>query len=273
MRGSSRSYRGGLIEHAIMPPHEPDGFTSTSRSGSIGVSFTGHRGAIRQYVRGPIVEADIPPGASFVTSSSDLRWLEVREPSESLEVYPRPGLVRAVAAELDGSASAGLPDVAGVEDPVVWSVAATFRAALLGGRPMTELEADTRLRLLLRHVLITYGGLAGNRPVRGRLDARRLSRVTEFIEARLEGRLLLAELAQVAALSPFHFLRAFRRTTGLTPHAYVTARRMERALRLLSSTERPIPEIAARLGYANPVNFRRAFRKAFGVVPGGIARR
>src|SRR6266487_2098620 len=88
--------------------------------GSIGVSFTGHRRAVRQYLHGPIVEADILPGASFVTSSSDLRWLKVREPSESLEVYPRPGLVRAVAAELDGSRAPALPDVGGVEDPVVW---------------------------------------------------------------------------------------------------------------------------------------------------------
>jgi AraC family transcriptional regulator len=272
MRSSSRSYPGGLIDHAIMPPHEPDGFTSTSRIGSIGVSFTGHRGAVRQYLHGPIVEADILPGASFVTSSAELRWLRVREPSESLEVYLRPALVRAVAGELNGSGSPALPDVGGVADPVVWSVAAAFRAALLGGSTMTELEADTRLRLLLRHMLITYGGLSGSGTVRGRLDARRLSRVMELIEARLEGRLLLGDLAQVAALSPFHFLRAFRRTTGFTPHAYVTARRMERALRLLLSTQHPIPEVAARLGYANPAHFRRAFRKAFGVAPGEIER-
>jgi AraC family transcriptional regulator len=93
-----------------------------------------------------------------------------------------------------------------------------------------------------------------------------------LIETGLEGRLLLGDLAQVAALSPFHFLRAFRRTTGFTPHAYVTARRMERALRLLLSTQHPIPEVAARLGYANPAHFRRAFRKAFGVAPGEIER-
>ena len=80
-----------------------------------------------------------------------------------------------------------------------------------------------------------------------------------------------ADAAELAALAAH--LRAFRRTTGLTPHGYVTARRMERALRLLQSTDWPIPEIAARLSYANPAHFRRAFRKAFGVAPGEIARR
>jgi AraC family transcriptional regulator len=272
MRSSSRSYPGGLIDHAIMPPHEPNGFTSTSRVGSIGVSFTGHRQPVRQYRNGPIVETDILPGTSLLTSSGDLRWLRVREPSESLEIYPRPELIRIVMAELGGKGTLELPDVAGVPDPVIWSIAASFRASLLGGTLMTELESDAWLHLLLRHVLVTYGGLRENGAGRGRLDPLRLNRVAEYVDARLERRLRLDELAQVAALSPFHFLRAFRRTTGLTPHGYVTARRMERALRLLHTTDHPIPEIAARLSYANPAHFRRAFRKAYGVPPGEIAR-
>jgi AraC family transcriptional regulator len=264
---------GALVDHAVMPPHEPVGFTSTSHAGSIGISFTGHRRAVRRYSHGPTVEADIPPGASFVTGSADLHWLRVREPSESLEVYPPGELIHAVAAELGGSTPLTLPDVTAAADPVIWGIAAAFRAAVLGGRTMSDLDADIRLRLLLGHVLITYGGLPPAASSNGRLDARRLSRVVEFIEERLEGRLALRELADVAALSPFHFLRAFRRATGLTPHAYVTARRMERALRLLLTTDRPVLEIAARLGYANPAHFRRAFRRAFGVAPGTIERR
>ena len=264
---------GALIDHAVMPPHEPGGFTSTSHAGSIGISFTGHRRAVRRYRHGPTVEADIPPGASFVTGSADLLWLRVHEPSESLEVYPPHELIHAVAAELGGSAPQALPDVAAAADPVIWGIAASFRAALLGGRTMSELDADVRLRLLLGHVLTTYGGLPPAARPNGRLDARRLTRVAEFIEDRLEGRVALRELADVAALSPFHFLRAFRRATGLTPHAYVTARRMERALRMLRTTDRSVLEIATRLGYANPAHFRRAFRRAFGVAPGQVERR
>jgi len=273
MRSRSRSDGGSVrIDHAVMPPHEPDAFTSISYVGSIGVSFTGHRRAVRQYVHGPTVEADIAPGASFITSSADLLWLRVREPSESLELYPDRELVDAVGAELGASRPSVLPDVSAKDDAVIWGIAATFRAAQLGGRPMTDLEADTRLRLLLRHVLTTYGGLPQAARPGGRLDARRLSRVVELIDTRLEGRVVLRELADVAALSPFHFLRAFRRTTGLTPHAYVTARRMERASRMLHSSERPVWEIARRLGYANPAHFRMAFRRAFGVAPGEVTR-
>ena len=272
MRSSSTSYRGGWIDHAIMPPHEPEGFTSASLLGSIGVSFTGHRRPARHYRDGLLVETDIAPGAAFVTGSSELRWVRVREPSESLEVYATPELIGEVVGELGGSGSIQLPDVSGVEDPVIWSVAAALRAALGGGRGMSELEIDMRLRLLLRHVFTTYGGLRYRGAPAGRLDRHRLRRVTEFVQERLEDRLLLPDLAEVAALSPFHFLRAFRRATGLTPHAYVTARRMERALRLLLSTRASVPEIAARLGYAHPANFRRAFRRALGVMPGEVPR-
>jgi AraC family transcriptional regulator len=272
MQSSIGTDGGALIDHAVMPPHEPGGFASTSHAGSIGISFTGHRRAVRRYRHGQTVETDIPPGASFVTGSADLLWLRVREPSESLEVYPPHELIHAVAAELGGSAQRTLPDVAAAADPVIWGIAASFRAALLGGRTMSDLDADVRLRLLLGHVLTTYGGLPPARS-NGRLDARRLTRVVEFIEERLEGRLALRELADVAALSPFHFLRAFRRATGLTPHAYVTARRMERALRMLRMTDRPVLEIAARMGYANPAHFRRAFRRAFGLAPGEVERK
>jgi AraC family transcriptional regulator len=138
---------------------------------------------------------------------------------------------------------------------------------------MSDLDADVRLRLLLGHVLTRYGGLPPAARPNGRLDAPRLTRVVEFIEDRLEGRLGVRELADVAALSPFHSLRAFRRATGLTPHAYVTARRMERALRMLRTTDHPVLQIASRLGYANPAHFRRAFRQAFGVAPGEVKRR
>jgi AraC family transcriptional regulator len=273
MQSSIGTDGGALVDHAVMPPHEPGGFTSTSHAGSIGISFTGHRRAVRRYRQGPTVETDIPPGASFVTGSADLLWLQVPEPSESPEVYPPHELIDAVAAELNGSARLTLPDVAAAADPVIWGIAAAFRAALLGGRTMSDLDADVRLRLLLGHVLTTYGGLPPAAHFNGRLDARRLTRVVEFIEDRLEGRLALRELADVAALSPFHFLRAFRRATGLTPHGYVTARRMERALRMLRTTDRPVLEIANRLGYANPAHFRRAFRRALGVAPGEVRRR
>src|ERR1700740_3559656 len=69
--------------------------------------------------------------------------------------------------------------------------------------------------------------------VRGGLDSRRLTRVVEVVHAHVDGNISLDAMAQEACLSRFHFARAFRQSTGLTPLAYVTAVRVARAKELL----------------------------------------
>jgi AraC family transcriptional regulator len=68
-------------------------------------------------------------------------------------------------------------------------------------------------------------------------------------------------------MSRFHFSDVFRRTTGLSPYAYVVARRMEKAKVLLSTTRLPVADVAWRLGYANAAKFARQFRRHTGVNP------
>jgi AraC family transcriptional regulator len=74
----------------------------------------------------------------------------------------------------------------------------------------------------------------------------------------------------VARLSPYHFHRCFRVTTGLTPHAFVTARRMDRARLMVSATSRPVDEIAASVGFTNLSHFRRVFRRHHGGPPSAL---
>lgn len=103
----------------------------------------------------------------------------------------------------------------------------------------------------------------------GALDARRLARVREFVEANLASRIALADLAQVANLSSFHFARAFRNATGAPPAAYVQQRRMERACVLLRTTALAIGEIGRQVGYADPARFSEGFRRATRYTPSG----
>ena len=65
------------------------------------------------------------------------------------------------------------------------------------------------------------------------------------------------------ALSPFHFVRAFRQSTGLTPHRYVRGRRLERARDLIVSGTL-IRDVAARVGYESLSHFHAAYRAHFG---------
>ena len=76
----------------------------------------------------------------------------------------------------------------------------------------------------------------------------------------------------MAALSPFHFARCFKATTGLAPHQYVLARRIELAKRLIMTTHQSVQEVAWSVGFENISHFRRQFAAQIGVVPGALRR-
>jgi AraC family transcriptional regulator len=99
------------------------------------------------------------------------------------------------------------------------------------------------------------------------LDAKRLSRVTEYIDASVERDFTVRDLASVACMSPAHFSRSFKAATGKAPHEFVSQQRLDLAKRLLSGSERPLVDIAYAAGFSSQANFNRAFRKAVGTTP------
>jgi AraC family transcriptional regulator len=99
-----------------------------------------------------------------------------------------------------------------------------------------------------------------------------MSRVLEFMDARLDQGFTVAELASVACMSPAHFARAFKATTGQAPHAFVSARRLALAKRMLADDRRPMADIAFAAGFSSHSNFSRAFRNATGMTPGDYRR-
>jgi AraC-like DNA-binding protein len=99
------------------------------------------------------------------------------------------------------------------------------------------------------------------------LPAYKLRRAVEFVEAHIDEPINLERLAAVVRLSPFHFHRQFKRSTGLTPSKYVLRARIERAKDLLSDSELPIVEVAAQVGFADQSHFSAVFREATSMTP------
>jgi AraC-like DNA-binding protein len=89
----------------------------------------------------------------------------------------------------------------------------------------------------------------------------------ERLERAEPGALGLAELAASVGLSPFHFLRLFKRETGVTPHRFLVQTRIRRAIALLRETSRPVTDIAFDVGFGDLSNFIHAFRREVGVSP------
>lgn len=88
------------------------------------------------------------------------------------------------------------------------------------------------------------------------------------IESTCQEPLSLTKLADWAGISPFHFLRVFRRVTGTTPHQYLLGTRVRLAIRMLLDTERPVTEIAYEVGFEDLSNFVRTFHRLVGCSPG-----
>lgn len=140
---------------------------------------------------------------------------------------------------------------------------------LLGGRLYAESLA-TALAITLIRDHSSLGRTAAKNAAReraGGLSRRALKDAVDYIGDNLEKDLKLTDIARAAHLSPYHFSRLFKQSTGLTPHRYVIERRVQRAKELLCSSTLPIAEIALLCGFANQSHLNRHFKRMLGVSP------
>ncbi len=104
-------------------------------------------------------------------------------------------------------------------------------------------------------------------PAKGGLSAFDLKRVMAMIESLSDDRPTLADLARELGISRFHFSRAFKQSTGMTPHAFIARRRLEQSADMLRSTNLSATRIAMECGFSSSSHFTTAFRRAFGANP------
>jgi AraC-like DNA-binding protein len=102
---------------------------------------------------------------------------------------------------------------------------------------------------------------------RGGLLAWQASKVRAYVDSHLTGPVLVADLCVLARLSEAHFSRAFKRTFGQSPHAFVITRRVELAAQHMLQTEAPLSDIALRCGFTDQPHLCKHFRQATGHTP------
>jgi len=191
---------------------------------------------------------------------------------DELHIFLEPGLVGRVAAEafdLD-PARLTVPPLDGLDLPqlraAMGAVDAELTASGAGGPLAAELLANLLAVHLIRHVS------APRQPARrrdGALPRARLRAVVEYIEEHLDGSPTLEQMAAIARLSPNYFAWQFKRATGLPPHQYVIARRVERAKQLLQTGSNfSLAAVAAHAGFSDQSQFTHHFKRLAGVTPG-----
>ena len=164
--------------------------------------------------------------------------------------------------------SVELRDVLKADDPalhrIALQVAAEANTGEVGGRLYVDaLTCQLAIRILRGHADTTFPEL----PTTGRLSAREVRTVTDFIDTHLDQQLSLADLAHTVSLSQYHFARRFREATGTTPHRFVTDRRVARAERLLKGSALPISIVASSCGFSDQSHLARIFKMRFGSTP------
>jgi AraC family transcriptional regulator len=213
-----------------------------------------------------------PAGSITLVPAGSPVWARSSGHKDELHIFLEAGLVARVAAEafdLD-PARLTISPLDAVELPhlraAMGAVDAELTAGGAGGPLAAESLANVLAVRLIRHVL------APRRPAHGRdgtLPREKLRAVVEYIEEHLDANPSLEQMAALGHLSAYHFARQFKKATGLPPHQYVIARRVERARQLLQArTGLSLAEVAAHTGFSDQSQFTHHFKRLVGVTPG-----
>lgn len=235
--------------------------------------LTMHLGGPKRVERcgeGRVHSVDIESGAlSIVPAGSIFEW-STRGPIEFAHIYFAPAIISLLSVEeFDRDVSSlCLEDRLGMRDPLLQALFLTMLEEVEGSTEAARVYLDTLLHSLLLRLLRSYAnGPAGPLRIRHSLAPARLRRVLEYIEANLANDIALADIAAVAASSPFHFSRAFAREVGCPPYAYLLRRRIEHAKTRMSDGLTSIDIVAAQCGFRSKAQFSRVFKRVTGVSP------
>jgi AraC family transcriptional regulator len=221
------------------------------RKGSFGYRT---RGQAFELVAGAVLVGH--PGDEFLCTHDHLVG------DECLSFQFSPAFVEMVGGSADLWRSGTLPPLA--ELMVLGELA---EAVAVGASDLALDEAG--MALAARFVDIV--GERKPRPyVASERDRRRAVDAALWIDERATQPVDLAQVAAVAGLSAFHFLRVFANVLGVTPHQYLVRSRLRRAARLLADEDRAITDVAYDVGFGDLSNFVRTFHRAAGVSPRGF---
>jgi AraC family transcriptional regulator len=228
------------------------------------VGFTGEL----QYQNGPTRRFQVLENqVAFVPRGATARYY-IPVPVQRIQILQNPETYDSLISDMVRGGAAHLEPSGIFSDPLVSQLSLTLANEMKGGfldRILVD-ALNTALAVQITQHFVDPSTIALT-PSNG-LSRERLKRVQDYIEAHLDDRLTLTELAGVACLSAYHFSRSFKQTTGVGLHHYVMQRRLERAKTLLRRTHQPLALIALEAGFADQSHFATMFRRETGLTPG-----
>jgi AraC family transcriptional regulator len=225
---------------------------------------SGRSVAIGTFRRGVVII--IPEGSSS-------RW-DIPKPVDVVQLYLPHTTLKRVADEADTAAPIDLLERTAHPDPVTSRLLLSAADVLEGNAALDTLFRHQLTDLLATRLLAAHAGSPTTfQPTMGGLSPKVLLRAIERLRSDSDADVSLAALASDAGLSRFHFCRAFKESTGLSPHAWLRQHRLEQAMNMLRDPDASVVSVAAALGYASQTAFAAAFKRLTGETPSDWRRR
>lgn len=173
-----------------------------------------------------------------------------------------------VAGETGRGRIEGLRCATGQTDPVLAHLIHALTPSFDRPHEASTLFVDQLATTITTHLVGRYGGASLITPPKAILSRAQEDRAREILRSHIDGDIAIADVAQACGLTRSHFTRAFRNTTGQTPHQWLIGQRVQRARELLARSKLSLAEVAAACGFADQSHLTRVFAHLIGTPPG-----
>ena len=181
---------------------------------------------------------------------------------------PRPYLDRMAREHgLSGFSELNFKGGVGFHDPVILHLGQALLPAFERPEEANQLFVDHCITALCAHILGSLGGASVVGDAAQGLSNRRLRQAKEMLDAHINGKLNIADIAKAVELTPSYFAKQFAKSTGVAPHQWLLSRRIDMAKQMMMMSQDSLADIALACGFADQSHFARAFRQRVGDTP------
>jgi AraC family transcriptional regulator len=236
-----------------------------NRRASTSISLCGRYGGRERH--------SIPFRGATLFDLADLPMVEVEGRYDMLRVYlPRRRIISVAESMARRSEVRLRVPKPGFDDYIITNLLNIISFAFDNPEQASQLLIDEVSVLLISHLIRNYSDASSIGRSRGGLASWQERIAKEILFARICNPPTVDELGQACGVSARHFIRAFRQSTGRTPHQWLMQERALSAKKLIEHSDRTLAEISAVCGYANQSHLCRAFQRCFGASPSAARR-
>ncbi len=209
----------------------------------------------------------------IIPEGSSSRW-DIPKPVDVVQLYLPHATLKRVADESETATPTDLLERTAHPDPITSRLLLSAAGVVENNGALDTLFRHQLVDLLATRLLAAHTSSPTTfQPAMGGLSPKVLLRAIERLRSNSDADVSLDAMASDAGLSRFHFCRAFKESTGLSPHAWLRQYRLEQAMNMLRNTDASIVSVAVEFGYASQTAFAAAFRRLTGEAPSDWRRR